>query len=252
MRISFRHTDNSDTLNDENHRPVLLYGCSFVWGAGLNDDETFSYHIKNITKRPVYNRGLLGFGIQHMLYMLRNNVDLMKQNEDFKNPEYIIYTFMEDHLYRLYKFNDYFDICLMFYKYNNDKTGLVEFTEKDILYWHSYILRNMKMFRDDGLFGSNYIKDEAKNFLKMHFIASHNAIKEKFPGSSFIIFVYDGDIYIKSIEQELKSDGINIVYLSDLSNTNFKDPQYLIEDGLHPSGKAWKEITPLLTDKLKL
>ncbi len=69
-RIHFR-IDSVDVKNTKS--PVILFGCSFTFGAGLNDNETFSYKLSKYTGRNVYNRGLSGYGVQHMLYMLNDS-----------------------------------------------------------------------------------------------------------------------------------------------------------------------------------
>jgi hypothetical protein len=255
-RIVFRKLENPPEY-DKNKSSILLYGCSYTYGVILKDNETFSYHLQKITKRLVYNRALQGYGIQHMLYLLENTIGLFKQHSDYIEPEIIIYTFIEDHVLRLYQPNDFFDIYLMFYKYDKDKKYLKEFNEFDIYYWHSYILRNFNFNHGKNPVEINnseekFLSSEAAEFVKLHFLQAYKNIQQYFSGSRFVIFVYNGDFCIRQIEDELKEKGIEIVYLSDLSQTNFLEGEYVIYDGFHPSAKAWEEITPLLVKKLNL
>ena len=179
-----------------------MYGCSFTTGVGLNDDETFAFYIQKYTQRKVYNRALAGYGIQHMLYHSKHNIDLLKQQNDFIEPEFIIYTFIEDHIHRLFKPNDFFDVYLMFYKYNKEKTKLVEISDKDLLYWHSYILRALKYKKyDDNLkydsTGKFILNDEAKKYMLIHFLEMNNEIKKNFHSR-----VLTSDL-LKSLRSEL-------------------------------------------------
>ena len=188
---------------------------------------------------------------------MENTLPLFKQQPDYIEPGIIIYTFIEDHIYRLYKPNDFFDIYLMFYKYDKNKKMLKEFNEFDLYYWHSYILRNIKFSQVENPInkngnGENTLNDNVAEFMKLHFLQAFKNIQKNFPNSRFIIFVYDGDFCVKKIEDELKEKGIEIVYLSDLSKTNFLGGKYVINDGFHPSAKAWEEITPLLVKRLNI
>ena len=81
--------------------PVILFGCSYGWGVELNDNQTFQYKLSELTKRPVYNKSITGWGVQHMLYHLRQ--------KDFYStvpkPEYVIYLYITDHISRMHKYS---------------------------------------------------------------------------------------------------------------------------------------------------
>ncbi len=251
-RISFRKTIYDGTDNDK--RAVILYGCSFTNGVFLENDENFSGQIRKLTKRLVYNRGLSGYGIQHSLFHIENNLKvLLSKHNNNGYPKYVIYTFIEDHINRLYHTNDYFDNWLMYYKYDKEQNKLTEISDFDIAFWHSYILRTLylKSKADSTDFNSENGKYARKLVLDM-FIQMKQSLKEQIEDVDFTVFVYDGDIHIKAIEQELKSNEINVVYLSEISKEDFKKQKYRIENDQHPNALAWKVITPLLVKKLNL
>ncbi len=257
-RIWFRVLDNKYNRDiNINKKSILLYGCSFAVGVGLDDNKTFEYFLQKYSKRKVYNRALAGYGIQHMLYAVRNNLNILEQKEDFITPEYAVYLFIENHIKRLYRPNDYFDLYLMFYKWNNDKTDLIEFSEKDILYWHSYYLRNMYLKKYEKSFiytynGSIVLTDEMADYTSMFFIQANKELKKHFPNIKFIIFVYDGDRCMRKIKQKLENEGIKIVYLSELSKINYKNKKYLQDDMIHPNEKVWEIVTPLFIKETKI
>lgn len=58
--------------------PIILFGCSFTYGDGLNNNQTFSYKLSHLAKRPVYNRAECGWGVQHMLSNLEEKTFTMK------------------------------------------------------------------------------------------------------------------------------------------------------------------------------
>ena len=101
---------------------------------------------------------------------------------------------------------------------------------------------------------SKYIysyNDDVKKMTLLHFTESYKKIKKLFPKAIFVIFVYDGDNYIKLIQKELEDNGIKIVYLSELSNIDFSQDKYKVDEQ-HPNDEAWNIIVPLLAKKLNL
>ena len=224
-------------------KPILILGCSFAWGIDLDNKDKFSNQLNKLTGRTIYNRAIPGSGLSQALYMLQRGINI-------ENPEYIIYVYMEDHIRRLFTHCSFFGMSNIFYKY--DKKGNIKLkNDLDLLYWHSYILRNFheKVFinRHEN---ASYTEEE-ENFLADLFILANNEAKAQFPETKFIIFVYNGDILIKSISEKLKNNGIDkIIYLSELSDIDFGDNNYKLEDNYHPNALAWQIITPLFWEKL--
>lgn len=253
-RISFRKTIFHHY--DKNKNSILLYGCSFTYGVGLLPDENFSGQLLKNTNRLVYNRGISGYGIQHSLYHIENVLkELLDKNVSDKRPypKQVIYTFIEDHVLRLYCPNDFFDSWLMFYKYSTNNK-LVELKEYDMWFWHSYILRNFyfKKYHNSNL--KKIVSDfDRKKLLADILIQMQKSLETQIKDVEFTIFVFDGDKYVKEIENRLIEAKINVVYLSELSEIDFSDAKYcLSKEDLHPNALAWEIITPLLVKKLNL
>ncbi len=241
----------------ENKGTILLFGCSFTYGAWLNEFDTFSYRLQHYTNRLVLNRGFSGWGPAGMLYQLRlsdlkNSLcfNLKSTLCNYGDVEYVIYTFIADHVRRNYVKCAFFDDKYMFYKYDKKSNSLVEKSNFDNFYYHSYILR--KLYFDKVYRMVNEYNNDVKQFTILHFTQSHKLIKQLFPHAKFIVFVYDGDNYIKPIQKELEADGISIIYLTDLSKIDFSKAEYKLIDGQHPNAKAWEIIVPLLAKKLNL
>lgn len=239
-----------DTSNQK--APIVLFGCSFTYGAKLKDTETFSYQLNKITKRNVYNLGICSCGVQHMLYMLRdfdyNNKFTKLLPSPKQPPKCIIYTFISDHIYRLHKACLFFDPKLILYKYEKAKLKLLN--DRELYWWHSYFLRNIVTSYVIQKVSENFDKKDL--FLLEHFLEANDEIKKYYPDTEFIIFVYEGDKQIKLIEEDLKKANIKTVYLSELSDINFNDSKYIVDEYNHPSKEAWEVIVPLLVKKLKL
>lgn len=237
---------------------VILFGCSFAYGSHLKDNETLSYFLSKYAERIVYNRAFSGWGTQGMLYQTEKpdfvsslKYSIMPKNAqkpDFNNIEYAVYVYMGDHLRRLFMSCIYFDDKLLFYKYNK-KTGRLERKSNfDNFYWHSYLSR--RIYRINK--AKTAFNHDACAFLLKHIKQSSENLKQMLPETKFIVFVYDDDESIKYIEKELNDAGIEVIYLSKLSNTNFHTEEYNIPGFGHPNAKAWEAVSKLLVKKLNL
>ena len=241
-KINKEELFRKDEIMNSNEREIVLFGCSFTYGVGLKENETFSHKLAGYTNRSVFNRGIPGCGANHMLYMLEKGL-----STDIKNPKLFIYTYIEPHLYRLYTPASYFHNLLIYYKYKNGK--LEQKNDLDLWHWHSYTLRTLYEQATYKNFWNT--RTEKFEFLIKHLIRTNALIKEKYEESEFIMLVYNGENEIKEIENKLKVEGIKIIYLSELTDKDLSKKPYILDDE-HPSEKAWDEIIPRLAKKLSL
>lgn len=233
-------------LKNIDKSPILLFGCSFTYGEGLNSKQTFSAKLQNYTNRMVYNRGIPSTSINTTLFLLRNGV--AKTINDV--PDIIIYTYMYDQVRRLFIECSFHDDPNIYYKYKT-KTELEEKTDMDLWYWHSYLLRELNRRYTYKMLVEK--KNDVAKFFLAHIIAVNIEIKKLYPYARFLIFVYNNDSYIKSMEKTLKRNGIEVIYLSELSNIDFSTIEYQIsETDEHPNELAWDKIVPLLSKRLNL
>jgi hypothetical protein len=78
---------------------VVFFGCSFVFGEGLNDDETLPYRLGVLTGGAyrIYNFGFHGYGPQQMLSALENGY---LERRTACAPTHVIYEAIPDHVAR--------------------------------------------------------------------------------------------------------------------------------------------------------
>lgn len=229
-------------------KPIVLFGCSFTHGVNLENNETFSYQLGQITQRPIYNRALGGMGTQHMLFQL--------QNEDFyrfvPKPEFIIYTHINDHLNRInfpvnFVSNDIF--------YSQEKFHLRLKQPSLLNRLPLYILRKSKSKR---ILEYQYsIKN--LDFFILHLLECKKEVENHWGKDvKFVIFMYENvnNNHHKSfnyIKKELEEHGFIVIALPDLTEKDLLSQNYQISStDSHPNAKAWEEITPLLVEKLKI
>ena len=231
-----------DEIKKNKKKEIVLFGCSFTYGVGLKENETFSRKLSKYTNRSVYNRGIPGCGTNHMLYMVEKGL-----SSNIKNPEYFIYIYIAGHIYRLYMPASFFHNLLIYYKEKDNKLVLQK--DWDNWHWHSYTLRTLNEQLEYA--GKIHSHDKKIQFLLKHLNRTQEEINKKYPESKFVVLAYSGEEDIKAIEKELTENKIKIIYLSDLSSEDFTKKPYALEDG-HPSALAWDIIIPELTKKLSL
>jgi len=231
--------------------PIYLFGCSFAYGQYLEEDKIFSSLLSDMTKRPVYNKAVIGGNFAHMYYQLVNH------KIDFKNtkPDYIIYIMIEDHTRRINA--DFFGPldCVSYLRYKNINNKLVLTTTKTREFPALYLY---KAWSCSEAFKKAYYdingNDEVFDLIKLYLISSKHIINQESPKTKFILMLYD-DInknfwFFNSPRlKELKKEGIIIVKASNFSP---KPLDKMKRADCHPTEEAWEIITPNFIKLLNL
>ena len=235
------------TNADSHQRPIVLLGCSYTYGQNLDKSNNFSGQLARYMKRPVYNLGLIGAGIQHMIYILRS-----KQIQSIINdPEYVIYTYIPDHTNRLYIGCGLSIIDYMYYRLNNNKLALNM--------GYSYIMRLPIPFILRILIYEKFTIpfNEKKELLEKHLLELYLQSKKNWKNSTFIIMVYDSSNEIEKITNRLREQGIKVIYMKEMlkeKNIVYDESFKLkkeVDKFQHPSEHAWDVIVPVLEEYIK-
>ena len=158
-----------------------------------------------------------------------------KDFSDIKNPEYVIYVYMYDHMRRMYsKFYNNCDKNSYFrYLYKNNDLVIDENKSPSL-----YIFRKLHCFLINFITRNPQYKQENMKIFSKYIEKANIIIKEKFPNSKFIIYVYEDDM---NYDWELiEKMGIKIIKNPDLDKVR----SMKLLDG-HPSAEAWKYFTPI-------
>jgi len=210
--------------------PIIIFGCSYAYGAHLDNNETFGANLAKLTNRPVYNYGISGYGVQHFLSLLEN-----KDFSDIKNPEYIIFVYMYDHMRRMY--SKYFESLdkIRYFRYVYKNGNFDEDLEDD---FNLYLYRKIHSVYVKNL-TDNTKNNEINLLMFSKYLERANLIiKERFPNAKFIIYVYED--YNNYNWKMIEDMGIKVVKNSDLRMVK----SMKLSDG-HPSAEAWKYYTPI-------
>lgn len=231
--------------NNKETSPIVLLGCSYMYGYGLEENETLQYFLSEQTKRPVYNWGMVGGGLREILYILRSPKIRSYLSPDSANVKYFIYTYIPSHKNRLFEnFRPHVP------SFKADKEY------KHLKYDKNYLNNKTCMVPEIMKFYYNNFADREKTFelIKLYISQINNSIQKKYTNydepAKLIVLVYD-DVDNYNWE-EIKDENIIIINTKSLSDVDLRSKEYRIADGNHPNKKAWEIITPALIKELNL
>lgn len=234
-------------------KPIVIFGCSYAYGFELNREDTLSYKLSNLTKRPVYNRANPGWGVQHMLYQVRKN----KFYELVPEPEYAIFVLMDDHFRRLYTLT--FMNREMLYenfnlRYKEKDNQLIEIRNINPVFnfiKRLYLTNKLYNFYLTNIFLRNERYQRSFDFIVKHFSESKFEMQRHWKKTKYVIVFYDEFYYDEILMNKLKDEGFIIINLPKESKLNLLSKEYTIVD-YHPSAKAWEVLTPIIIKDLNL
>ncbi len=228
-----------------NKKPeIILIGCSFTYGDGLERKDAFYSVLSRYTNRTVYNFGISGQGPQEFLYVLKDE-NIYKLLHDTNNTEYVIYTYIPDHKRRIYS-TGRFPLGAEFYL----KNGELKTDNHDglkILFCYLY-----KTYKNLYWLISNYFDLDWKLFeiyLNEMYKETQKHLKNKDKKTKFVVLVYEKS-FKKDKWDKINNENIIVIDLNtlipDLNNEEYKLPDR------HPSKQAWERIVPAISEKLNL
>ncbi len=233
----------------KNHK-ILLFGCSYAYGASLEKEQTLYYKLAQKTKSTIYNRAFMGLTNTYMLYQAQNPGKSFDINKIDKDIDIIIYLYIENHKDRLFRFywSDYFsNIYNLRYKKIKTKNGEKIVENKPILPFIHIFFIAKAIHQLTEIAGKN--KEKEMNFLIDVFRESHDELKKLYPNARFIILQYLTD-ELKSRKSELENAGWELYSTFDLTDgIDLNDEKYHFKNDPHPTEPAWDIISDKLIEK---
>lgn len=231
-----------------NKQKILIFGCSYAYGAQLEEKDTFGYMLAKKLNATVYNRSFPGLGLQHMYYQI-NNSSFEKYVED-KNINSIIYVYMDDHINRLYSvywgspFQNIFNIRY-FIKNEELKKSEIIFPFIEIL----FITKGIKNIAYKQYSKTNSFNKNSKELTIKLLKESHKELKEKYQNANFILLDYLGTL--STIQNEIDNTGWTYISTTNIlpENIDLHSDEYHFENDPHPTGKAWDIIVDSIVKK---
>ena len=247
LLTGFRPTE----YRDKNKPPIFVFGCSYVQGTGLNDNQTVSRKLADYTNRTVYNRGKSGLGIYYFYYLL-NNEKIIKDLP--KNPQYIIWILIPDHVPRMYRYRSA-PFMGLYNLRSKIKNGQIVTDNISCKFLHSFFT---SIVLEEFIANRRYENKSKTDFMFIKlFKESDKLIKKNFPNTKFVVvsFVLYNDIpkdYYRRLQ--LLKDEIPDIQIIDINKEipDIADKRYIGDDKVHPNEQAWDKIVPVLAKKLNL
>ncbi len=254
-RYTYSELENSlrPTISfNSRKRPLLFVGCSYTNTYGLSDNQLLSSKVAYLTKRTTYNRGQGGEGPQLILYQFKNK----KFFTQVPDAEFIIYTFIYDHLFRLnrYQLAPFSNRTQIRYKLTDGK--LKELTPYFLPLYSLFTIQNIQT-----KVAFIKAKDRKKNFALFLAILneSYKIAKQHYPHAKFVILLYKdphwhypGRQLTTSEINQLNKAGFIVIDSEKLVGHELTSDKYRLSDKDHPNEQAWQEIAPLLVKRLNL
>ncbi len=241
----FRPVANFSNTNTKGN--TILFGDSFAYGASLKEEETFGYKLARVEKNTLYNFAYPGWGVQHMLYLLKSNkVKFPNQNSNINK---IIYLQIPDHFNRLNQFywgNTFENFINIRYRYVSDgKNKEIIPLFKDV--HRLYIAKLFHLsFGKFMCFKWMYPYQEKQylNIMK----ESHSILHNMYPDAKFYILIYGDDLNPKT-KEKVEKIGWHVFATNDFVSEDLSDPKYHFNNDPHPSGEAWSVIVKQSEEK---
>lgn len=232
-------------------RPLAIVGCSFAEGSCLEDNQILGYKLSDLSNRTVYQRGVTGTGLSFVYYQIDNKLI----PTDDKSPEYIIYVFIFDHLFRLYQHQVGFWSTEINLRYENKDDKIQEVKEflpfYNMFYTAKYLQEDIA--KRKGVFESqNYalFKPMLTSMIKI--------AKQNYPNSKIVFLEYPQSdekwcVLSEDAKKFIKDEGYIYVNANELVGDQLGKREYKVKgEWLHPNEKAWDLLAPKLAKLLKL
>ena len=235
-------------------RPIVLLGCSYAEGTGLEDEQNLSYKLFKKTSRSVFERAIAGGGPQLALHQFETG----EMKQEVQDAEYFIYIFLDYHLNRLYGYQlDYLETEVnQRYKLKGNK--LVKIKQPIFPFYYSlFFVKNIQQFIEN-----KEAKLEYETYSLFNAVMSELLIQAKnnYNNVKFVILLYPSANFINNDEylmpsfeiEKLKSMGFIVLNAEELTTLPIRREEYRIGDKDHPNEKAWDAVIDNLIKELNL
>ncbi len=256
---NFRPVMNPDSKKES----IIIFGCSYAYGYVFNNNQTISYVMSKYSDRPIYNKAMNCWGIQHAIYQLK---DKNFYKEIKTKPKYIFYVLMDNsgHYERLY-YTAFPDITANNYylTYKQSGNNLTERKPFLNLYYNFAIFRHIQNKIIKSRVDKNFWESPQKenfNLFILHFKTVNKLIKtlwgseedEKNGTSPQLIILTFENTKKEYWQNELEKEGIKIIDIADTIGIHdlidLKKGLFEPEICSHPNGKLWEKLVPKLKE----
>lgn len=239
----------------ESVRNVVFMGDSFVFGEGLNDEETIPYRFEELSEGRLrsYNFGFHGYGAQQMLRIIESG--LLERIVPGRQPMVVVYGALLQHIERATG-RMIWDAKVP--RYALSPAGAAEyvgtFADDPALAENLERSRSLSDPRAQliaGLAGPARKPEEIRLFVQMILQARDLAASRH--GAKFLVLLWPlGDKDADAVAGELRKAGIDVLSTEEIFREYPETPEsYRIELDNHPTKLAAERIADFLQRRLR-
>ncbi|MBL4655272.1 MAG: hypothetical protein JKY33_05565 [Bacteroidia bacterium] len=235
------------TDSSTKNRFAIFFGCSHVFGAGVNDNETLPYYFGTLDDNyHSYNYGFLGYGPQQMLALLESGA-LTDQIQ--KNNGVALYLFTDDHVQRAVGSMTVYNLWgeNMPYYVIDDDTLLRKGNFTTGRSFISFIYKILGKSNIVDYFNISFpikINNEHLNLTALVIAKAADYYKSQFNNDNFYVLFKPESKYVNALAPMLNDRNVNFLDYTNLFNKT-DSAMYIIGDG-HPSAEANKRLAKKL------
>jgi len=225
IKNHLRTTPNSNLRSQKN---LLVFGCSFMFGFGIDDNSTLPFFINQQSQNAfkVFNHGMIGYGTHQMLAQIEHLVP--KEISVLNTDNLALYWFLPDHIRRAAGYSSW-DRYGPRYEINNSleyKGSFTKFKESKLRRLTQMVLDQSKIYRN------LYLKPKFNRKATTYDVQRASAIIAKSNqllndlNTQFYVLVWDYPFEVNLALQnpddlnlflsELKDAQVNIILFSDI------------------------------------
>ena len=225
-KINFDEHRRLNSVDDEintKDRLIALTGDSYAMGWGVNDDQTFSYHLQKSLKKKVLNLGVSSYGTVRELKKIKSN----KYYEQFDT------IIIQYNLNDLRENKNLKDDKIFSEKYYNEVFLSGDSEINKINFFFRYYIKSLRSLFDDIrdiIFKENNLK---KHDLSLHLSYLDKVIKRNLINENkrvIVLFIVEPHFKMININ---KYNVTNFEFLMLYSN---KSHFFIVDDHLNPAG----------------
>jgi len=244
---------------DKNKKSVLFFGCSYIYGVNEKEENSIPCVINKITGRTTVNKGFPGGSIINTLIYLTDDsfYDIYK-NKTVPEPEYVIYTYIHDHLERIvspYKvFFSSKDLKYEIMPKIEYKNGEFKTVKRSSLLYPIYCLYITKAITLYWINNLDLITKREDKMFDLLCIAK-KITEQKFPNSKFVVLVYRNKMdykMSKSLTKRLRDNGFTVLDAEELAGHELGSEKWRCIDKDHPNAASFKDVSNGLIKTLGL
>lgn len=231
--------------------PITIFGCSFAQGQFLENNQTFSYKLSKLLKRPVYNRAVNGQGFGEMYYQS----ELPEFYSEVPKSDTVIYVMIDDHYRRSYIntisiLDRYF---LLHYKVRNKELKFEDYKNPFMNFFKSlYISKYTNLMYAEKFVSKDENADKITNDALLYFTKTRENLEKKWGKINFYVLLYGKIRFEEELTEKLEQNGFVVIKTSNLTSADLEnDTKYIIENNGHPTEKAWDLLTPKIAEIIK-